>query len=1417
MAAEKTTSVSKFQIDLINKIKNNTSLKATRAVLALKSAATAWIGLALYSCSDDELRKIGKTREEKSEAEIESLVKTLANATAVQAPPSKSLTHVRQWLESISATFQLPPAGKLLQYWSRALLYRDLNGLAAESEASITTRFQPEKLAEELPRLREDFEPPRVADPDDPVALLIAYTEGTGKSKANVLLGIPLSYDREAGVLVPPPQGAVPFFNREWLEPPDPDATKDEYFGSVPDCDDFFSANPPQKGIAWPAYWAYVESFVRTVTDNPNPLPNLAPVIGRRDTAWKIVKWDTGGTTKKIADAYQRAITKAPPLLDAICNKPRSPRKVDLPTTLSLSSTLLGHIDTFDAKKEKREGFALERSQRIAATAMTQVPPGELLAVNGPPGTGKTSFLRAVIGTEYVHAALRGTDPWIILATAATNKAVTNIIESFTGIAGPEMQPEWSSRWLPYLPSYGWFYPAALKPDADLNGFMVLKRDGGKGGQPASLVKKIAAEKFFSVEQQQRDWMLDAYLDLHRQTLGLPHKVPSANDAALMLRQRLETSVAQMHTLQSQFRLCVEYPQQKQGCRQPEDIWRQALNEHADRRTRLQDETTCLTTALSGWGEAVTNLRESSRLSNRHKGWLYRLWSLLFGDKASVQAQALEDAALAKMAEIDPETSAYRTDALGVAERRHTQVAKMLAHAREQHRTTEQEMQSAQTMLEHWQEWRSQANHLCASLPAEEGTALEGALGEWAEAGFPPEHELHRKFEEMLDRSFRFRHFHIAARYWEARWLADVPAPTDTGNIQQALRRAAMLAPVIVATVYTLPGILDEFEFADLLIFDESGQASPEIGAASFAFAKRAIVVGDTFQLKPVWNVGKEADARLKRDLEISDVDEGFSVSAGSIMKVAQVHTSLADAKPGRLGSGIGLVAHYRCRAGIIEYCRRLIYSDGLEPVRVERPPNGQQSFLYPPMAWVKVEQKTGAKKQGGSWVNDDQIREIVRWLKHDRQRIVAHYGVQRISDAVALIAPFRAQALALRKAVTALLGQEEANAMVINTVHSLQGAEKPIVAFSLTQDQGGFFVDRDGPNLLNVAVSRAKDCFILFASSAVLQPAMDVKAAYGANNKVATEPLGILIAYMNEAGKRLYPREVVVIEAPGKAERIEEALGLSAKVIPTGGHFRRLAMAGGKLVSELVENGEAIANALKEASADLRQIDAFYLATDDDDDGEEIAWHVQEVLRSTGVEDMTRILRMRFYSLMPEDIRQARELALPGIDARRVRANVLRSLFDAEFHRQLATADVRASRPQLALLQEIAERQKESGHWRIRIDGCVDEKPVVGYVMAENSGTPARYSSQAAAKEAASKIALSDAAPIGERTFRKVVLPRYPAATTAQTLIAAFKRYRWKPRKTTEALNALYLGHTAPQAYGVGEEDPSMIPGDAT
>lgn len=68
MAAEKPPGASPSQIWLINKIWGHTSLKPTGAILASESTG-AWIDLALYSCTDNELGKIGKERTEKSRAE----------------------------------------------------------------------------------------------------------------------------------------------------------------------------------------------------------------------------------------------------------------------------------------------------------------------------------------------------------------------------------------------------------------------------------------------------------------------------------------------------------------------------------------------------------------------------------------------------------------------------------------------------------------------------------------------------------------------------------------------------------------------------------------------------------------------------------------------------------------------------------------------------------------------------------------------------------------------------------------------------------------------------------------------------------------------------------------------------------------------------------------------------------------------------------------------------------------------------------------------------------------------------------------------------------------------------------------------------------------------------------------------------
>lgn len=50
------------------------------------------------------------------------------------------------------------------------------------------------------------------------------------------------------------------------------------------------------------------------------------------------------------------------------------------------------------------------------------------------------------------------------------------------------------------------------------------------------------------------------------------------------------------------------------------------------------------------------------------------------------------------------------------------------------------------------------------------------------------------------------------------------------------------------------------YDFADLLIVDEAGQVLPEVAAASFALAKKALVIGDTEQIPPIWSITPAID-----------------------------------------------------------------------------------------------------------------------------------------------------------------------------------------------------------------------------------------------------------------------------------------------------------------------------------------------------------------------------------------------------------------------------------------------------------------------------------------------------------------------------------------------------------------------------
>ena len=344
--------------------------------------------------------------------------------------------------------------------------------------------------------------------------------------------------------------------------------------------------------------------------------------------------------------------------------------------------------------------------------------------------------------------------------------------------------------------------------------------------------------------------------------------------------------------------------------------------------------------------------------------------------------------------------------------------------------------------------------------------------------------------------------FLLATHYWEGRWIMSMQQALKEGTLAKRgekhviahWQRRAMLTPCLVSTFHMAPRFFSYskhvgknnqqanlwdypplLEVADTLIVDEAGQVSPEVGAATFALAKRAIVVGDVHQIEPVWNVpGKVDEANLVRARLLSHEDDpyrehlhdqGFLGSSGSLMKLAQ--KSSGYQLPHYHERGMLLTEHRRCYDEIIAYCNELVYHGLLQPLRGPSP-----SRLFPPMGFVPVE--GASQTYSRSRFNSTEAEAIAQWLVAHRSDIEAMYR-QPLETLVGIITPFRAQKQSIERALrTAGI---PASRMKIGTVHALQGAQRRIVLFSAVYDSSdlnqSYFFDK-GNNLLNVAISRA-------------------------------------------------------------------------------------------------------------------------------------------------------------------------------------------------------------------------------------------------------------------------------------------------------------------------------------------------------
>lgn len=368
-----------------------------------------------------------------------------------------------------------------------------------------------------------------------------------------------------------------------------------------------------------------------------------------------------------------------------------------------------------------------------------------------------------------------------------------------------------------------------------------------------------------------------------------------------------------------------------------------------------------------------------------------------------------------------------------------------------------------------------------------------------------------KKFMEDMDTKQRYIAFKLATHYFEGKWLLEMKNELykkqnslhefTRENQVKKWHRFAKLTPCFVSTMHMTPSFFKwgvsstEFlyDFIDLLIIDEGGQVNPEIAAATFALSKKALVVGDTVQIPPIWNIPLTIDLQNIMHFGLgSNEEESISfientclaASSGSVMKIAQRRSKYRV--DNSLPKGMFLREHRRCVKDIISYCNDLAYNGFLEPLAKEFEEN---TYILPHMGYAHIE-GTHSNSNGNS--NVYEAEKIISWVKENKEILEDYYSRDqdnrlKIDEIVGIITPFTKQTSVFNKL---LRENEELGNITVGTVHALQGAERNICIFSPVYDvnhEGSYFFD-NGVNMLNVAVSRAKHSFLVFGDKRIFK-----------------------------------------------------------------------------------------------------------------------------------------------------------------------------------------------------------------------------------------------------------------------------------------------------------------------------------------
>lgn len=759
--------------------------------------------------------------------------------------------------------------------------------------------------------------------------------------------------------------------------------------------------------------------------------------------------------------------------------------------------------------------------QQAAVNSAAGIKADGILAVNGPPGTGKTTLLRDLVAAvvaaraevmagfddpqqAFIHSGekLKAGQAWLhlyrldprlrgfeILVASSNNKAVENISVELPGVD-------------------------ALAQDAQLDYFSTLSDALHNPKKTWGLIAAVLGNaanrsRFRQLFWWDQDVGMSTYLAAAAGTPQFIQETDPATGETLTRQPRIvvdenppanhEEALARWRKARENFNKCLK---RSRGCLAELELVRQAVLESSEASVTEAAAARAIEAAREALAEAESECKRTSdvvshaesayaqakHVLDEHDKGRPGILARLSGSASASEWRMRHDA----LSRTERAARSFREEAV---RRRAAGVAAIHAKA--------ENLRNAERVFEALRHEHAAMRVRLDAARAELGLQL-------GDAAFyrRPHAELHTAtpwLEESVQRA-RDDVFVAAMRLHKAFVdAAAKPLRHNLGNLMNVFSGKAMpdraktdLIPDLWASLFIVVPLLST-TFASVermlkavppeslgwLLIDEAGQALPQAAVGAFFRTCRAVVVGDPLQIEPVVVLPETLTQTICRQFG-ADPDR-FNAPDASVQSLADAATPFMAEFAGREGSrevGLPLLVHRRCDEPMFGISNAIAYSNLMVPAKT--PAGSRIRDVLGPSAWIDV-------RGGGidKW-SPEEGREALRLLS---QLVAERVGFEnRQGPDIYLVTPFVVVAENLRRLVIeAGLAEtwggnsREWSRERIGTVHTVQGREAEAVVLVL----GAGAPNQSGarnwagarPNLLNVAVTRAKECLYVIGN----------------------------------------------------------------------------------------------------------------------------------------------------------------------------------------------------------------------------------------------------------------------------------------------------------------------------------------------